>query len=260
MNTEENQLNSCATPSESESRKLLLREKAREAERRYRERNRERVNAMARARHAANPEPFREAVRKWRARNPEAEKGKWKEYYKNNREELIKKRMAWAKRNPEKVRATRRRKYQRHKDKILASNLKWRTENQDKHRQTQSAYVKNRRADDHIYKLACQLRARVSTALRKQYAIKCKKTMDLIGCTPQFLKSYLEAKFQHGMTWENHGPYWQIDHIIPLSKFNLCDPDEQRMGFHYSNCQPLVRSENIRKSDTMPGPHQAILI
>lgn len=41
-----------------------------------------------------------------------------------------------------------------------------------------------------------------------------------LGCSIEFLKSYLESKFTGNMSWENQGE-WYIDHIKPLSSFNL---------------------------------------
>ena len=39
------------------------------------------------------------------------------------------------------------------------------------------------------------------------------------------------------MSWDNHGTYWDIDHIIPLSTA-LNEADIIRLN-HYTNLQPL---------------------
>ena len=57
---------------------------------------------------------------------------------------------------------------------------------------------------------------------------------------------YLAAKFQEGMSWDNHGE-WHIDHIKPCCKFNLLDDEEQRKCFHYTNLQPLWSKDNLSK-------------
>jgi hypothetical protein len=68
----------------------------------------------------------------------------------------------------------------------------------------------------------------------------------LLGCTVNELAEYLESKFLPGMSWENR-KLWHIDHIRPLASFDLTDPAQQRLAFHYANLQPLWARDNIRK-------------
>ena len=78
--------------------------------------------------------------------------------------------------------------------------------------------------------------------------------VDIIGCTIEEFKNYIESKFRDGMTWENYGPKgWHIDHIKPYKLFNLLDPEEQKKCCHYTNLQPLWWNENIAKSDNCNG-------
>jgi len=95
-------------------------------------------------------------------------------------------------------------------------------------------------------KLASVVRARVYDALKHGY--KSDRTEKLIGITIKELKVYLEKQFQDGMTWDNYGFYgWHIDHIIPLSSFDLTKAEEQKKAFHYTNLQPLWAKENMHK-------------
>ena len=55
-------------------------------------------------------------------------------------------------------------------------------------------------------------------------------------------------KFSKGMNWKNYGK-WHVDHIRPVSKFNLKNRKERNDAFHYSNLQPLWARENLKKSD-----------
>ena len=62
------------------------------------------------------------------------------------------------------------------------------------------------------------------------------------------LKEHLEKQFKEGMSWENYGFYgWHIDHILPLSSFDLTKAEEQKKAFHYTNLQPLSAKENLQK-------------
>ncbi len=72
-----------------------------------------------------------------------------------------------------------------------------------------------------------------------------------LGCTILELKAYLEARFLPGMTWKNHGlKGWHIDHIRPLTSFDLADRAQLLQAVHYTNLQPLWWQDNLRKADS----------
>jgi hypothetical protein len=89
------------------------------------------------------------------------------------------------------------------------------------------------------------LRSRINHAVKRDS--KSASTLELVGCTIEFLRDYLESKFTLEMTWDNYGSYWHIDHIRPCASFNMADPEQQKICFHYTNLQPLEATENIRK-------------
>lgn len=93
-------------------------------------------------------------------------------------------------------------------------------------------------------RISQSLRARVRCALKG--ITKTAETERLLNCSFEFLKNYLESKFQPGMTWSNYGE-WEIDHIIPCNYFNLEIPDNQKICFNYKNLQPLWEKDNIKK-------------
>jgi hypothetical protein len=120
--------------------------------------------------------------------------------------------------------------YKTHKNKIL--NRKY-------------IYNKKRRKIDLAFRLKDNLRRRINQALHKNK--KTDHTMDLVGCSIDFLKGWIESKFQDGMTWSDYGK-WHIDHIRPCASFNLIDPEQQKECFHYTNLQPLWAIDNKIKS------------
>ena len=89
-------------------------------------------------------------------------------------------------------------------------------------------------------------RARIYSMIKTNSEYNQIKTFDLIGCTPQQLKDYLESKFLEGMSWENRDE-WHIDHIIPCASFDLTKVEEQQKCFHYTNLQPLWAVDNLKK-------------
>ena len=107
-------------------------------------------------------------------------------------------------------------------------------------------YKNERRKVDPAFKLERNMRCRLYHALKKDNSYKADKSMILVGCTPTFLKEYLEAKFKDGITWDNYGE-WHVDHIIPCASFDLTKEEEQKKCFHYTNLQPLWAEENLSK-------------
>lgn len=104
-------------------------------------------------------------------------------------------------------------------------------------------------------RLVASIRSRIKAALNGK--AKADKTLILMGCTPEQLREHLESKFKLGMSWENYGSYWHIDHIIPVAAFDMNNPDEQRACFHWSNLQPLLADVNIKKSDILSDGKRA---
>ena len=103
-----------------------------------------------------------------------------------------------------------------------------------------------KRKTDPLFKLKQNLRHRTNSAFKSKYWQKNNTTKDLLGCTFEEAKEYIEIKFTIGMNWDNYGK-WHIDHIIPLSSAKT--KEEMHNLFYYKNLQPLWASDNFRKSD-----------
>jgi hypothetical protein len=111
---------------------------------------------------------------------------------------------------------------------------------------------KQKHADNPSLMVASMLRSRIWDVLfrRNMGTEKWFKFWDVVGCSPDCLRTHLESQFKDGMTRDTHGRRgWHIDHILPCASFNLNNPEEQKKCFHYTNLQPLWWYENISKSD-----------
>lgn len=61
---------------------------------------------------------------------------------------------------------------------------------------------------------------------------------------------YIESKFEEGMNWNNWSHKgWHIDHIKPLSSFDLSKREEFLKACNYTNLQPLWAVDNFKKSN-----------
>jgi hypothetical protein len=169
----------------------------------------------------------------------------------------------YRKKNPEKRKETLKMFYEKNKEKELLRVKIYRNQNAEKRKKTCKKYVENNRnkvneyskywkkkerIKNPIYKLISNLRERTKDYLNYKKYNKNLHICDIVGCSPEFLKGYLENKFIESMSWENHGLYgWHIDHIIPLSSAKT--EDEVYGLCHYTNLQPLWAYDNLSKGD-----------
>ena len=124
----------------------------------------------------------------------------------------------------------------------------WQSKNKVKHSEYQTFYKKEKYNSDIDFKLKTVLRSRLNRAIKNNW--KNGSAVSNLGCTIEEFKLYLESKFQEGMSWDNWGVFgWNIDHIIPLSKFNLNIKEDLCRACHYTNLQPLWAKENASKGD-----------
>jgi len=211
---------------------------------------RERNRIYNRAWRKAHPErKKREAdyLRAWRKSNPEKDKARRKRYYEAHKDEMRRKarihNLIFRRDYPEKKKESDRKYY------ITKGKAK-RLLDIDHLRKYEADRVRRRRRQDPAFHLMSVLRSRIPIALRMNNGHKSARTMELLGCTILELRKHLEKLWSPGMNWDNWGRNgWHIDHIRPISSFDLSDPEQQKKCFHHSNLQPLWAEENRKKSN-----------
>tara|TARA_R110000744_G_scaffold20094_10_gene52758 strand:+ start:761 stop:1582 length:822 start_codon:yes stop_codon:yes gene_type:complete len=239
----------------------------------YRLKNKERIKEQKRGYYLKNKERYKEDYLK----NREQRKEYNKKYYSKNKEHIkeynsrpknIEHRKEYRLKNKEK-RAKSQKKYNlKNIDKIKEYRLKnrehileqkrnyyyetrehvkeynSRPETQERRRNR----INNRYNTDINFRLVAICRSRTLKALKG--FDKSAPTMELIGCTPDELRTHIESKFEPWMTWENQGVGgWDVEHIKPMSKFDFRCPVQQRACCHWSNLQPMEHLENIKKGN-----------
>lgn len=99
------------------------------------------------------------------------------------------------------------------------------------------------------YKIRKNIRDRIKDLIKGRKK-NFNSIVELVGCSINDLRGHIEKLFQPGMTWDNYGYWgWHIDHIIPLSSFNLSKKGDLFKSCHYTNLQPLWREDNLKKGD-----------
>lgn len=172
-------------------------------------------------------------------------------YYSENRGRILAHNKMYYEKNKEKIKKWRKEYCQKYyldnKSKILKQTSEYR-------RQTK---------DNIKVKLRTNLRNRLYRALKGN----CKKGSAVrdLGCSIADLKKWLEQQFYphpktgEMMTWDNYGYYgWHIDHIIPLSSFDLTDVVQIKKACHWFNLQPLWAEENLTKSNNIDGGYDCV--
>lgn len=176
----------------------------------------------------------------------EQARAKCREYYWANRESQLARKASYRAANPEKV-----------KDCMAVSRAK----NLEAYKARDKEYKKlpsvvdrrnsmrrRRYAEDPQFKLALRVRNRLNLALK--HRSRPSSLITGVGCSIAELVAHIEAQFAPGMSWVNWGRgkgKWHLDHIIPLSSFDLTDPLQFAKATHYSNLQPLWEEDNLKK-------------
>lgn len=142
----------------------------------------------------------------------------------------------------------------KNKDKLKQSQIKWYS---TKGKQWKREYDQNnkqliRNRDNSRYRTDVQFRLKKVLRTRFQKVLngskKSESVTKLLGCKLDEFEQWIEYQFSPDMTWETYGELWNIDHVIPCAKFNLSDPEHQKLCFHWSNCRPLSKPENESKN------------
>ena len=227
----------------------------------YLARNREKLRKWKRA----DYERHREAYIRRAARDGRTEAAKLQRviYYRTNKERIAARHRQYVQRNQKKIaeyrrlyrlsangRASKKASDRRCATRVVAYKAEWGRRNRERLNRRLCMYVRFRSRRDPAFAIRLRLRARLVHVIRRHMTPGPRSVRrvidDSLGCSMSELMSHLESKFLPGMSWNNRNQ-WHVDHIKPLYAFDLTDPEQQAVAFHYSNLQPLWALDNMRK-------------
>lgn len=124
----------------------------------------------------------------------------------------------------------------------------WRKKNKDK----LNEYNRNRYSNNPMIRLNNNIKGAIYRCLLKKKNFK--HWEDIVDYSIADLKKHLYLLFDKKMNWNNYGKYWEIDHIIPKSRFEYGSYlDEQfKKCWALKNLQPLEKTENRKKYNKYP--------
>jgi hypothetical protein len=113
---------------------------------------------------------------------------------------------------------------------------------------------------DNTYLFRSSISCSIQRCFRNKKIPKLLRTYDILGCSLEEFKKYIESQFEDWMNWDNRGKFngelkygWDLDHKIPSSTAKTME--EIIKINHYTNFQPLCSYVNrVIKSNKLDYP------
>lgn len=208
---------------------------------------------------AEQKERKKEYDKKWQKENRSLCSGyarKWREAHKEQYRKYMKR---WSSENKDKIKEYKHEDYLKHKERYVQSKNRWHAQNPEKVREAVRKSCRKMRSTP---------RGHLSSSISRGIAYSISKGTKggnrweaLVGYTVDQLKIHLEKQFIDGMSWDNYGPVWHIDHKIPISAFNFKAPEDIdfKKCWSLKNLQPMWAFDNMSKHDRIDKPFQPSL-
>ena len=187
-------------------------------------------------RYKENPQRHKEHHLKWLEKNPNYKK----DYKEKNKEYVLIKNKEYRDSKKEYINEYHRKYYKENCDRVNQRIKKYRKE---------TNYIKLRKKRDPLFRIKTNVRNLIRQSITERGYKKNSKSFQILGCTFEYLKEYIESKWETWMSWENYGLYngdenygWDLDHILPLSSA-ITEEDILKLN-HYKNLQPLCSYKN----------------
>jgi hypothetical protein len=158
-------------------------------------------------------------------KDKEKQKEYYKKYFQLNKEKKKEYLREYRNLNKEKTKEYRNLNKKKLSEKAKEYKKKYFQLNKEKLVEKSNEYRNNRRKIDNLFKLKQNITSSISKSFRNNGYTKKSRTYQILGCSFNTFKLYIENQFQPWMNWDNYGKYkidtfnygWDLDHIIPTS-------------------------------------------
>lgn len=170
-----------------------------------------------------------------------------------NRQAIAKYNKEYRQENKERLSLHQKKHRQENINRIKKYESDWYYKNKEyKNKKSREWYEQNReryneRVRENYKRPEVKLARFMRGCIRKMLTEKNAPTFEMIGYTPQELRDHIEAQFEEGMSWDNHGTSWHIDHIAPIAYLIEQGETDPAVINALSNLQPMWASENLSK-------------
>jgi hypothetical protein len=111
--------------------------------------------------------------------------------------------------------------------------------------------MRKREASKPINRVISNVRKRLRDVMKGKRA-----ALNVVGCTRKQLQGHLQSQFTKEMQWNNYGTYWHVDHIVPVSHFDLTNAEHVKLVHHYTNLRPMEAVANRLRGNKIDEPVQ----
>jgi hypothetical protein len=174
-------------------------------------------------------------AKEYQQTHKEEKKAYKKKYWEENKHRFVEERRKYREEHREDMRKWHKQDYAKNREKILAEGYRRK---------------KERLKTDSLYRYKEKIGHFVRCGFYRKGFQKPDTTENIVGCTAEELRAYLNETFYKNYGYEYDGTdKVHIDHIIPLATANT--EEEVAKLYHYTNLQLLKAEHNQMKSDRL---------
>ncbi len=151
------------------------------------------------------------------------------------------------KRNSEKYKERSAKWYANNRSTAIKRSREWRIENSERSQLYFREYRKERLASDPDFRMRMAISAITRRVFQAVKTEKLNSTERLVGYSGADLRAHLERNFADGMSWENYGKAWQIDHVVSVMEMMKLGIKDVKMINALSNLMPEFTEVNQSK-------------